>query len=81
MIYDENLTEEEKKLIYEKIPQILEKYPEVKLILWKKLMESFAEEKETESKFEILLKKLHEGEKRVRTKIEGTQGGVRAQKT
>lgn len=63
MIYDENLTEEEKKLIYEKIPQILEKYPEVKLILWKKLMESFAEEKETESKFEILLKKLHEGKK------------------
>jgi len=63
MIYDENLTEEEKKLIYEKIPQILEKYPEVKLILWKKLMESFAEEKQTESKFKILLKKLHEGKK------------------
>jgi len=41
-------------------------------------MESFAEEKETESKFEILLKKLHEGNKESEKKIEGIQGWGRA---
>ena len=60
MIYEENLTEEVKKIIYEEIPHILEKHPEVKLILWKKLVDSFADKKETESKFEILLKEFHE---------------------
>ena len=60
MIYEENLTEEVKKLIYEEIPYILEKHPEVKLILWNKLIDIFADKKETESKFEILLKEFHE---------------------
>ena len=49
-----------KKIIYEEIPRILEKHPEVKLILWNKLIDSFADKKETESRFETLLKEFHE---------------------
>jgi hypothetical protein len=60
MIYEENLSEEVKKIIYEEIPYILEKHPEVKLILWKTLVDSFADKRETESKFDILLKELKE---------------------
>ncbi|GAB6163826.1 DUF3782 domain-containing protein [Desulfothermus naphthae] len=59
--YDvENLSEEVKKIIYKEIPNILEKHPEVKLILWKKLVDSFADKKESESKFDTLLRELKE---------------------
>ena len=56
----ENLSEEVKKIIYKEIPNILEKHPEVKLILWKKLVDSFADKKESESKFDTLLRELKE---------------------
>ena len=60
MINEENLAPEVKKIIFKELPDILEKHPDVKLILWKKLVDSFADKKETESRFEILLNELRE---------------------
>ena len=57
---EQNLSNEIKKIIFEELPKILEEHPEVRMILWKKLVDSFADKKETESRFEILLKELKE---------------------
>ncbi len=56
----ENLDADVKRIIDEELPKILESDPEVKLILWKRLIDCFADRKETESKFEIMLRELKE---------------------
>jgi len=52
------MKEEIKKLIYEELPRILRKHPEVRIELWKMLSSLFAPREQTEDRFEKLLKEI-----------------------
>jgi len=56
----EKLNEEVKKIIYEELPAIIQQHPEVKHILWKMLCENFAPKKQTEDRFERLLREIRQ---------------------
>ncbi|MDL1957107.1 MAG: DUF3782 domain-containing protein [Candidatus Desulfofervidus auxilii] len=52
------MKEEIKKLIYEELPKILRKHPEVRIELWRMLSSLFAPREQTEDRFEKLLKEI-----------------------
>ncbi len=53
-----NLPEEVGKIIYEQLPNIIQKQPQVKFIIWEMLSEKFAPKEKTEDRFEKLLEKM-----------------------
>ncbi len=65
------LTEEEiKHIIYEELPKILKQHPEVRFTIWNMLSEEFASKKQTEDRFEILLKEMNDKFDRVFRKLD-----------
>ncbi len=65
-----NLPEEVGKIIYEQLPAIIKKRPEVKLIIWEMLSEKFASKDKTEDRFEKLLERIRIQEERSDRKFE-----------
>ncbi len=65
-----NLSEEVGKIIYEQLPQIIRNQPEVRFVIWDMLSEKFASKDKTEDRFEKILERMREYDKKFDKQIE-----------
>ncbi|MDQ7031284.1 MAG: DUF3782 domain-containing protein [Desulfonauticus sp.] len=60
IIQTKDLDTKVKRIIYDELPGIIDAHPEVRYVLWKILVNSFANKQETESKFDKMLAELQD---------------------